>query len=488
MHVGVRPIAATVLPCLFLSLTAHAAEPVPRGEFAFGDARADSAGVSELSRESGPAPEAEMLRTGGGEPLATLTLTLNVPPGTGSLLRFEFGFATEEPKTTQTLFDSFSISLQRDNPSTTALFVSADIFGPNWAPPNPGGLLFDPILIRREPIPFPSFGANLRERFSYAVSIPLPLEFIGRPATLFLDLFDNQNQWDSFAFLNNLNISSGYGTNAAPSLVLQSSASAAGPFADEDEAELNDRDQAFTVPRFERTRFYRIRSDSEVKITRFEVVGDRQVCHYDFPSPVVVLQSAPAAEGPFADEARAQVDLQNRSITVPPAGSMRFYRLRSNLHVKVVRKQISASGIIFDFEYEPKIFALQSCATVEGPYADESNVVIDSSNQTMSQSRFGRSRFYRIRSHEPRRISALRFAGENVMIHFAQPSAAAVLQSASAASGPYEDEPSAQVDLPKRTISTVSSGLARFYRIRSDVGTRITSFERSGNQVLLSYE
>jgi hypothetical protein len=208
----------------------------------------------------------------------------------------------------------------------------------------------------------------------------------------------------------------------------------------------------------------------------------------EFPAPVVVLQSAAQVEGPFADEPNAQIDLGKRRITVPRVGSLRFYRLRSNLYVKVVRQQLLGNNAVLDFEYQPKIFALQSCAIVEGPYADESNVAVDSSRQTMSQSRFERSRFYRIRSDVSRRISAIRFTGENVLIRYGPPGGSIVLQSAPVVTGPYEDEPGAQVDLTNRTIASVSTGLVRFYRLRSDVGRRITNLRLSGNQVLLSYE
>jgi len=430
-------------------------------------------------------PERSTLRTGTGQPLVSLSLSLEIPAAPSSRLTFDFGFATAESPVPETFLDSFSISLQRKDLSATALLLTADSFGLDWAPPNPAGLLLNPDSIKREPIPFPSFGAELPQKFSFSVSVPLPFEFVGRSSTLFLDLFDNQNQLDSLAFLAELKIT---GTGTGARLFLQSSASGAGPYADEDEAVLDEAGQVFTVPRFERTRFYRIRSDSEVRIRKFEIMGDEQICHYEFPSPVVSLQSAAKVEGPYTDDPTAQIALANRSISVPQASSVRFYRVRSNLRLKIVRHQITGANVVFDFEYQPRVFALQSCPVVDGPYADESNVAVNSAQQTMSLSRFNLARFYRIRSSVERRISLLRLTGESVMISYGNALERVVLQSASTVEGPYQDEPSAQIDSAKRTIASARTDPARFYRIRAGTQTRIIDLKLSGNQVLLSYE
>jgi hypothetical protein len=41
---------------------------------------------------------------------------------------------------------------------------------------------------------------------AYTVSVPIPADFAGKPATLYLDLFDNLNPPDSLGWANNIEV------------------------------------------------------------------------------------------------------------------------------------------------------------------------------------------------------------------------------------------------------------------------------------------
>ncbi|MHB8524216.1 MAG: hypothetical protein ACYDH9_26140 [Limisphaerales bacterium] len=71
-----------------------------------------------------------VFRTGANEPLLTLSLPLGAPPTNASTaLQFEFGFTTGEPAVTGSCPDSFSVTLQSNDKSVTALLLTADASG-----------------------------------------------------------------------------------------------------------------------------------------------------------------------------------------------------------------------------------------------------------------------------------------------------------------------------------------------------------------------
>ena len=446
-----------------------------------------AAADTALTGDGEPLLGLNVLRTGGGESILSLTLPFQVPT-TPARLSFEFGFATDERLEPDTFFDSFSLTLRTSDAASTALLLTSDLFGVRWAPDNPFGLMLDPDSIERRAIPFPAFGAALERKSSFSASLLLPLGFLGHSTTLFVDLFDNQNARGSLGYVDHLKISSDSKTNLPPHLILQSSASVAGPFADEDEAVPNPGDQSCTVPELERTRFYRIRADSQIELRSSRSWGINRFTTTSSPSPIVILESAALVEGPYTDEPSAQVNLRDRTITARQASSMRFYRVRSNVRVRIVRQRQAGDIVVFGFEYQPLAFTLQSSPVVEGPYADESGFKVNSASQTMTLSRFPRARFYRIRSDVPRTITGIRRVGGTFVISHGQPGGEVVLQAAPAVTGPYQDDNSAQIDLVKRTIASPATGAARFYRIRSAVPLRIIRLRVNGDQALLNYE
>jgi hypothetical protein len=62
------------------------------------------------------------------------------------------------------------------------------------------------------------------------------------------------------------------------------------------------------------------------------------------------------------------------------------------------------------------------------------------------------------------------------------------LQSATVATGPYADDFTASIDSGARRIIVRMDGETRFYRLRSDTGRRITTVQRSADNLILTYE
>src|SRR5207249_3650900 len=83
---------------------------------------------------------------------------------------------------------------------------SADLSGVSWAPPNPGGLSLDPVNILRSPFPFPPVTLGFSNIFAYSVDFPIPASLAGGSATLYFDLFDNQNPLNSVGWADNISV------------------------------------------------------------------------------------------------------------------------------------------------------------------------------------------------------------------------------------------------------------------------------------------
>ena len=62
------------------------------------------------------------------------------------------------------------------------------------------------------------------------------------------------------------------------------------------------------------------------------------------------------------------------------------------------------------------------------------------------------------------------------------------LQSAAAVTGPFADDPAAQVDTAAKQITVAKNGGKRFYRLRSDTAKRITESHIQGNNIVLRFE
>jgi hypothetical protein len=180
------------------------------------------------------------------------------------------------------------------------------------------------------------------------------------------------------------------------------------------------------------------------------------------------------------------------SLTLPPdfAGhtATLFLDLFDNAN------QLSSLGFLDHLAVVPSVltngpsgFALQSSASVTGPFSDESGVVTNALTRTMSVSRYGQARFYHIRSDSQVVITSFQIQTNDLVLRYEFPSPQVTVQSAFSVEGPYSDVTNAVVSLATRTITVPESGAARFYRLRSNIRARIVSSQSAGQQLLLSF-
>lgn len=144
-----------------------------------------------------------VLQTGSG-PVTSEELIV-FPSSVDTLrLRFDFGFGTDETAQTPGFLDSFTVTLQDGSMQWTAIYLTADPNGVSWAPVTPGTILLDPNSINRAPISFGGVQPSHNTEFAYQVDAPIPSEFAGKSATLYFDLFDNENTLSSLGWYGNV--------------------------------------------------------------------------------------------------------------------------------------------------------------------------------------------------------------------------------------------------------------------------------------------
>jgi hypothetical protein len=347
--------------------------------------------------------------------LLSLSLPFDVP-GTNlqPRLDFIFGFSTDEPAAPGTFYDSFSVTVQNSNQTATTFVLTADRSGVDWAPASPGGLTVAPGDLRYVGQPFPAQAPQLNLSYAYAVSFLLPPELTGI-VTLFFDLFNNLNQFASLAFVSGVHIDTNQVVPPA-SLVLQSSASVAGPFADESGVTIDTTNQVLTLPQFGAARFFRMQPALRAPINQLRIEGDQLVFPYTFQPTGLVLQSAQSVIGPYTDETNAVLDLAQQTISLPHPSGAQFYRIRSDPQV-VITAQGQAGGLLI-LHFEPRSLVLQSSAAVPGPYADETGVTPELANHLLKIPKLGRARFYRLRADQPMELTNLIFTNGFLVLHY----------------------------------------------------------------------
>ena len=379
-----------------------------------------NAAGSSLAQQGGITNEGPLtvFRTGTNESLLTFSLPFDVPPtNVVPRLEFDFGFATDEPDAAGTFFDSFSATLQDNEQSATALLLTADRTGVQWAPANPGGVTLSSNDIDRAVAPFANVNPRLAMLFSFSVGYLLPPEFSGRAITLFFDFFDNLNQFASLAYVRDVRIeTSAIAPPAIPNL--QSSASVAGPFADESGVSIDISNRLMTLPQFGRARFFRLRSDLPALINRLRIEGEQLIFEYAFQPKILILQSAPLVEGPYLDETNAVLDVSAQTISVIESGGTRFFRIRSDPQAVISRLEAVGDRLVLHFEFQPGFVALQSSAAAGGPYAEESGVVAESADRVLKISKSGQARFYRIRFDQTTHIVNLTLGNGALVFHY----------------------------------------------------------------------
>lgn len=148
-----------------------------------------------------------LLATGGGQPLVSASLPVPVFPASNPApLEFRFAFGTDEVFSPGGVFDSFTITLQDAAMTHTLLLLTADASGVVWAPATPGAIALDPDSIARIATNYPSGQPVFARQVSYQVTVPVPAQYHGRSATLFLDLFDNLNTTASQGYFHLINV------------------------------------------------------------------------------------------------------------------------------------------------------------------------------------------------------------------------------------------------------------------------------------------
>jgi hypothetical protein len=356
-----------------------------------------------------------VFRTGTNETLLTFSLPFDAPAtNTATALQFEFGFATSEFDAPGSFLDSFSVTLQNSDQSATALLLTADATGVQWAPSNPGGLALSPTNLASLAVPFPNLSPSLPLQFAFAVVLPLPIQMVGKSLTLFFDLFDNLNQLGSLAYVRDARVQ--VPTAPPAGAFLQSSAAAAGPFADEGGAFIDRTNKVMGLPQIPGQRFFRLRSDFHTRLRTIGVAGDRVLFEYDLASPTFVAQSSTLAGGPYTSETNAVVDVAAQTITVSKPGGSRFYRVQAEGQVVITDVQVSGNRLILKFQ--PRVMALQSSASPTGPFANESGALPGAAIRSFSIPRTGQSRFYRLRSDQPSRLTAFSIRGGRLIFGY----------------------------------------------------------------------
>ena len=137
-----------------------------------------------------PASGQNILETGEGFQSTAVSLGETSAPE----IRFDFGFSTDEDsQSPNTLFDSFTVSLQDVDRTYTAIFVTADSTGFSWAPSTPGTLALESDSILRTIFTPIDLGRSYNQSDAFHVSAPIPEAMRGLSLNLYFDLYDNQN-------------------------------------------------------------------------------------------------------------------------------------------------------------------------------------------------------------------------------------------------------------------------------------------------------
>ncbi|MHB8524215.1 MAG: hypothetical protein ACYDH9_26135 [Limisphaerales bacterium] len=203
------------------------------------------------------------------------------------------------------------------------------------------------------------------------------------------------------------------------------------------------------------------------------------------PAGLFLLSSA-APNGPFAEETGTSIDPTNRVMVLPQFSPQRFFRLRSDFRTRLRQIRLEGDRVLFEYDFVSATFTVQSATAAGGPYADETNAVVDVTAQTITIPKPAVSRFYRVRAEGQVVITGLQAGADRLVLKF-QPRVAA-LQSSATPTGPYADESGVLPGAANRSLSIPRTGQSRFYRIRSDQPSRITSFGIRGGQLIFGYE
>jgi hypothetical protein len=290
---------------------------------------------------------AVLLQTGTGTVLARSNLLFHVPTNLlAASLRFDLAFATDEQPVPGEFSDSWTVSLRNSDRSYVAPVVTVDLFGATWRPSGSAGQTFEGMLLV-EPASPPAAGAGRAVQSAYRVALEVPLLLLGPlGGTLVLSLFDNLDSEASLGLLQNLEV----GPSLRESIVVESSASAAGPYALEGGAIINRVHRRITLPGGGVGRFYRLRADGPSRIQRMRLTNRELIFDYDTNGSRVALESSARVAGPFALESGVVNAPEARQLRIAPYPGSRFYRLRSDTPLKILRVERQGADVILYYD------------------------------------------------------------------------------------------------------------------------------------------
>jgi hypothetical protein len=289
-----------------------------------------------------------LLRTDTTNSLLTFELPLAIPTTNDQpVLHFDFGFSTAELEAAQTFYDSFSVTLQKDDQSAAALLLTADRAGTVWAPAMPGGVQLTPADLSPAAINFPPLAPDHLLKLAFSIAFAIPAALSDGPATLFFDLFDNLNAFASLAWVANVRLEA----LVAPPYRLLSAPVAGGPYAEESGAQLDVANRRFILSRPESNRFYRVSGEHDLVITGLEVTNGQ--VEISFALVRLRLLSANAADGLYAEAAPLSMDEVSHTISTQKPASPRFYRLEGNARTRITGLQTTPTGILLKYALVP---------------------------------------------------------------------------------------------------------------------------------------
>jgi len=360
------------------------------------------------------------LDTGTGVALQRVSFPLVVPTNQpAAALRFDVAFATEEQIVGGEFVDSFTVTLRTTNRAHVATVLTVDRFGVAWVPGGPGGLL-DPIRDFFVTPAEPFFGNDqFPFQIHYNVLVQIPPPFLAQPSVLVVTLFDNEDAESSRASLSNLEIRPG----TMSLLTLQSSASPAGPYQREPSAVFNPIARTVTVPRAGAHRLFRLRGDTNSRVTRFQIQNGTLLIDYDkeIGQPVLRLTGANTPDGPFLPVSNAVFDLDARKVFVPLLNAPGFFRMAGSHPARIINDEVSGEQRILEFEVAPIPPRLESSSVAAGPYTEEPGVVANGLARQLRLPVGGINRFYRINSDVPTIVREISVDGNNLVIKYAAP-------------------------------------------------------------------
>lgn len=354
-----------------------------------------------------------------GSVLTRSNLSFQVPADQAASLRFEVGFATDEPLSSGEFPDSLTLTLRNADRTVSAALLTVDRFGPSWAPADPAGQRFGGTLAY-EALPALDLAHAYALRFSFIVAVELPRLLLGPPGgLLLLSLFDNLDGAASLGWVRNWSLGPGLDVPVA----LESSASPAGPFAEESGVTRNHIQRTLALPAGGSARFYRLRSQGPSRILSMDTAGDELILRYDASVPELnlELQSAAQSSGPYQALPGARFDLTNGTVRVERSLAGAIFRLTGNAVAVITGSRVEGEDVVLTFKVLTPVPILESSAQAAGPFAAEMSVGADPVRRELRIQRRSASRFYRLRSERSLVIRHLERVGATWTFHYELP-------------------------------------------------------------------